>query len=422
LNNINIPFDVPLMDFDEPGDEPDIMGNGHDHHRPVIKAQPYSWPDPARIPPRQFLFGGHYIRKAISATVGSGGRAKTTLGITEAIGMACGVDLMTKQKITPLRVWLVNGEEPQEELDRRIAAVCQHYDISRANCDDRLFAQSIKQVPWRLAKLVNNAATLDHNLLSDIEAEIVANKIDVVMLDPWVSFHSVSESSNEHMDPLIKEGLGGVADRTGCAFEIFHHPGKPKPGQAENVVEDARGASAIIFAVRSARVLNFMTPDEAKKLGIGENERRLHIRVSNGKANMGPLGKATWFKLKVENLPNGDEVACSSPWKPPDPFEGVTTADMHKCRKLAQTGAYRADPRSPDWIGYAIAGVLKIKVSHGGENSTEDLARIKRILKTWFTNKVLKQEKRGDKSRKERTFVVPRRLERRRRPSRPRCR
>src|SRR5262249_15475605 len=294
-----------------------------------------------------------------------------------------------------------------EELERRRAAVCQHYDISRANCDDRLFAQSIKQVPWRLAKLVNNAATLDHNLLADIEAEIVANKIDVVMLDPWVSFHSVSESSNEHMDPLIKEGLGGVDDRTGCAFEIFHHPGKPKPGQAENVVEDARGASAIIFAVRSARVLNFMTPDEAKRLGIGEDERRLHIRVSNGKANMGPLGKATWFKLKVENLPNGDEVACASPWKPPNPFQGVTTADMHKCRTLAQTGAYRLDSRSPEWIGYAVAEVLNINIARGAENSPQDLARIRQVLQTWLKNKVLKTDKREDKNRKKRTFVVP---------------
>src|SRR5262249_24028273 len=145
----------------------------------------------------------------------------------------------------------------------------------------------------------------------------------------------------------------------------------------------------IIWAVRSARVLNFMTPEEAKQLGTAEDERRLHVRVSNGKANMGPLGKATWFKLQVENLPNGAEIACASPWKPPDPFQGVTAADMHKCRTLAQSGAYRLDSRSADWIGYAIAPVLKSKITHGADNNRKDLARIKQIVKTWIKNGVL---------------------------------
>jgi hypothetical protein len=154
-------------------------------------------------------------------------------------------------------------------------------------------------------------------------------------------------------------------------------------------------------------VFNFMTPEEATKLGIAEDDRRLHVRITNGKANMGPLGKATWFKLAVENLPNGDEVACASPWEAPNPFQGVTAADMHKCRTLAQTGAYRLDSRSNDWIGYAVADVLKIPVSHGAENDSKDLARIKQVLQTWFKNKVLDTEKRRDSGRKERTFVVP---------------
>ena len=108
------------------------------------------------------------------------------------------------------------------------------------------------------------------------------------MLDPFISFHSVLENDNGCMDLLLKEGLGGIASRTDSAGEVFHHPGKPKPGQADTTVEDARGASAIIWAVRSARVLNFMTVEEAAKLGIGEDERRLHIRTANGKANMDP--------------------------------------------------------------------------------------------------------------------------------------
>jgi hypothetical protein len=150
-----------------------------------------------------------------------------------------------------------------------------------------------------------------------------------------------------------------------------------------------------------------MTPQEAERLGIAVDDRRLHIRVSNGKANMGPLGKATWLKIVVEPLPNGDEIACSSSWKPSDPFKGVTAADMHKCRTLAQTGAYRVDIRADDWISYMVAEVLGINVVRGADNHAKDLARLKQILATCFKNKVLKIEEREDSKRKKRKFVIP---------------
>jgi hypothetical protein len=37
-------------------------------------------------------------------------------------------------------------------------------------------------------------------------------------------------------------------------------------------------------------------------------------------------------------------VACASSWTPPNPFDGVTAAQMHECRRLAQTGPTAALP------------------------------------------------------------------------------
>jgi RecA-family ATPase len=219
----------------------------------------------------------------------------------------------------------LNAEEDPDELDRRVAAICQRYGISQNDLGGRLFVKSVRDRPLRLATFVNGVATLNRPALDRLEKMIEQRQIDVFMLDPWVSFHAVNESSNMDMDLVVKQGLGTIASKTNSAGEIFHHPGKPKPGQAETTVEDARGASAILWAVRSARVFNFMTPDEAAKLGVTEDFRRLHVRIANGKANMGPLGKAEWIKIEVENLPNGDEVACASRWSPPNPFDGVST-------------------------------------------------------------------------------------------------
>jgi hypothetical protein len=366
------------------------------------------WRDPATIPRREFLFGRHYIRGCIGATIGAGGRAKTTLGSCEAVGMAIGRDLMTGTALAsgPLRVWVLQGEEDQNELDRRFAATCQHYGVTEADLGGRLFVKSVCERPMRLAALVKTVPTLNQGVINEMKALIVANQIDVFMLDPFISFHAVNESANMDMDMVLKDALGSLAKATNSAGEIFHHPGKPKPGQ-ETTVEDGRGASAIIWAVRSARVLNFMTPEEANKIGIAETDRRRHIRITNGKANMGPVGASTWIRIELEPLPNGDEIACGSLWTPPNPFDGVTAEDAKVAQRLSKGGAFRADVQSPQWFGWELAKHLKINVKHGAENAPKDMARIKEIIKTWVKNKVLEIDKREDDRRREKSFIVP---------------
>jgi hypothetical protein len=366
------------------------------------------WVDAKTIPPRAFLYEKHYARKCIGASIGAGGRAKTSGGLFEAVEMALGRNLSTHNPLPAgqLRVLCLNAEEDQDELDRRVAAICQRYNISKADLGDRLFVKSVSDRPLRFATMVRGTASLNQAALAVLESFITRERIDVFMLDPWVSFHSVRESENTDMDLVIKEGLRTIAQKTNSAGEIFHHPGKPKPGQ-DTTVEDARGASAIIWAVRSARVFNFMNTDEATKLGISENERRRYVRISNGKANYGPLDRADWIKIEIENLPNGDEVACVGSWKPQNPFEGVSTTDMETAAKLAQTSAYRADMRSPKWFGWELAVLLKIPVAYGGDNDPKDMARLKAIIKTWLKNKVLEVVKRKDeKDRHEYEFIV----------------
>jgi len=366
------------------------------------------WRDPKTIPPREFLYSRHYIRGAIGATIGAGGRAKTTLSHFEAVSMVIGRDLATGEKLAAgrLRVLCLNAEENQDEIDRRIAAICQCYGVSEHDLGGRLFAISVRDRPLRLATMVNAKPTLDGKALAQLREFINCEHIDVFMLDPFVSFHAVVESDNMHMDLVIKQGLGAIANETNSAGEIFHHPGKPKPGQAETLVEDGRGASAILWAVRSARVLNFMTPDEAAKLGISEDDRRQYIRIANGKANMGPVGKAEWINIEVETLPNGDNVAVASRWTPPNPFDGVSRADMEVARKLAATGEFRADRRSPKWFGYPLAAQLHLAVSAEGETNPKDLARLQTIIKTWLKNKVIETEERKDSEGKDRKFIV----------------
>ena len=71
---------------------------------------------------------------------------------------------------------------------------------------------------------------------------------------------------NGAIDAVAKT-WAGVADATQSAVELIHHTRKQGAGQqAEYTVDDARGAVALIGAVRSARVLN--GKEEAERAGI----------------------------------------------------------------------------------------------------------------------------------------------------------
>jgi hypothetical protein len=375
-----------------------------------IEAIPYSRPDPAAIPQRQFLYGKHYLRGEVSTTIAAGGKAKTTLKLTEAIGMAVGRNLMTTTALNggPLRVWVVNAEEDKDELDRRIAAICQHYKVEPHEHGDRLFVTSLKGQPqWSIATIVGNAPTINRPVVDKLTTEIQTKAIDVLMLDPLVSFHAVKESDNGHMDAVIKEGLGAIAHETRASIGIAHHTGKPKPGQSDASVDDSRGASAIIWAARLNRVLNGMSTVEAKALGISTDDRRLYVRINGGaKANPAPPEKATWVKIEPINLPNGDEVAVVIPWAPPDPFAAAAGDVAYKVRELVKTGEYRADSRSPQWIGFAVADLLGVPLAYGADNKPEHIATAKRAVKMWLSSKTLAIQRRKDENSRERTFVV----------------
>ena len=139
------------------------------------------------------------------------------------------------------------------------------------------------------------------------------------------------------MDLLVKR-LGEIAQRRQCCIELSHHVRKPSMGQAEITVYDARGAGAIVNAVRSCRVLNQMSILEAQQAEIDAEQRGYFIRVDFGKRNMAPPEKARWRKLVSVEIANGDNVQAIEPYDYPKVFSKLTTA---RCR-VGQGPACRA--------------------------------------------------------------------------------
>src|SRR6202023_382069 len=92
----------------------------------------------------------------------------------------------------------------------------------------------------------------DQAIIAALTGELQRKHIDVLTIDPLASSHGVPENDNTNIDRVIKEGFSAIAHQTNAAIDLLHHVRKSGSDQTSYTVDDARGASAIIGAVRSA--------------------------------------------------------------------------------------------------------------------------------------------------------------------------
>jgi hypothetical protein len=352
--------------------------------RLAIPAFSSDWCDVTKIPRRRWLYGQHYVRGSATITIAESGIGKSTLEICEAIAMASGESLLGVTVDEPVKVLYWNGEEPRDEIARRVHAVCEHYKIKPHSIADKFhFTSGLDQFPIKIVQATRKGIGVDTKLVADIVDYIRANDIGVMFIDPLISCHSVPENDTSGMDAVAKT-WAKVATATNCAIELVHHTRKPgREGDGENHIADARGAGALVAAVRGSRIINQMTEKEAGEFDI-EGERFEYFRLNRGKVNMTRRGSTSWFRLvsvtignSEPNMPNeGDNMQTLIHWKPPDVLDIVTIKHMHAVRAKAASGEYLRDPKAKDgtWFGEVIAEVVGLDVN-------EQRMAIERILK-----------------------------------------
>lgn len=375
--------------------------------------RPFAISNFASIPRREFLYGKHYIREFVSATISPGGVGKSSLGLVEAVAMATGRPLLGVFVERPLRVLNWNLEDPRDESDRRVAGILQHYGLSTADLGGRLFLESGRDNPLTLAAEGRAGTVVNEDTIEFLVEFARAERLDVIQFDPFVSAHKVNENDNNAIDAVVK-ALARVASRAGMAIEIVHHSRKAPSGERESVTtdDDARGAGAIKGGARAMRALNRMTRAEAQRFGIDEARARSFVRIDDGKQNLAPPSdRATWFQIVGEALPNGglglpgDNVGVVEPWTPPSAFEGVTTDHARAVRAAAgeasSTAPFRESDQAKEWIGHKIGKIVGF-----GTTEKAGKARARAMLKAWIENEILAIEHRWIDG-KSRPVVVP---------------
>lgn len=346
--------------------------------------------DLAHIPPRRWLYGHELIRGFVTILASPGGVGKTAYTVPVGLSVALGRPLLDSRARVHVNgaVWFYNLEDPLVELDRRIAAALLAHNLTQGQLNDVVYVDSGRDRPLCLAKR-NKFGDLE--VWPETDALVAALRrrgIVLLVIDPFIHSHEGKENDNGEMAKMIAE-WARVADQADCAVWLVHHFRKGGNGADPDAI---RGAVAIVGAVRSAWTVSTMSAEEAKALGIGEDDRGYYFRHDNAKQNMAPpSSKAMWHELVnihlkngTDDYPDGDFVQAVKAWAPPSPWQGITWADieaiLEKIEEGPEPGEYYAMAKQAKdrWVGNLII-----------ERCGKSVADATQIVKVWEKEKMI---------------------------------
>ena len=339
-----------------------------------LNAQPAALPDPASIPPRGWLLGTRLVRRHVSMLAAPGGVGKSAFALATACSLATGRDLLDERVHHAVPAWVMNLEDPADEMDRRLAGLMRCHGISRDALHGRLFLHHGRN--RRLVMAAAGSAGVTFPDQDAVLAAVQASGIGLVVVDPFIKSHELDENSNAHMDAAAT-AWAAVADAGACAVLLVHHTRKGAPGAGQEAgIEAARGAKSLSDAARSATLLTPMTEQEAEALGVPVAERTRHIRLDDAKANLAPRAAAArWFRLDPWPLgngnadyPDGDTVAVCVPWSPKSVWAAHTPEALNLALDRIAAGPGRGTLYAParrgrtgaGWVGWVLTGALGI--------------------------------------------------------------
>jgi hypothetical protein len=364
----------------------------------------YDMFDEASIEPRRWIYGNHYLRSFVSVLASAGGVGKTSLQIVEALAIVTGKPLLGEPVKEQTNVWLVNLEDPLEEIQRRILAAMKHFDIKPDEVRGKLFVNAGRDFSLKFGIQTREGVLPNTKLVKYLCEQIPKKQIGCVFIDPFVGAHNINENDNMAVNAIVTE-IRKVADETKCAIGLVHHIRK---GNGEDAsIDSVRGAGSLIGAARAARIVNRMSPDEAARIGIDEAEVRSIMRVDDGKANLSPPAEAALYRKMIGiKIANGEWIGVCVPYTLPDAFDGVAGKDAKTAQRIVADAHSAGDPlressQSLNWVGIPIAEMLGIDITE-----KKGKAKVSSIIKTWIKTNVLAVERISDNRQAREVSVV----------------
>jgi hypothetical protein len=364
-------------------------GSEEQKPRDPFDLQPIRIVEQRAIPHRQWLYGHHLIRGYVSLLVAPGGTGKSSLVLGMCMALATNRPILGSTIYQQCNVALLNLEDPQDEIDRRVTALAMRYGITNQDLAGRLFVSPA----GRNVRIAENGPD-GFSIVNPDEKRIIERvrdeHIDVLAVDPFSESHTLEENSNPAMIQAAA-AWRRVARDGECSVFLTHHVRK---GLVESI-EAARGAKALTDSARVGLLLSTMTEKEAEDLGIPPETRLQYVRLDDAKANMAPrAAKAAWFHLDNITLDNaddtythGDQVVVIETWQSPSPWDNVSVPDcndvLDKIAAGMPDGSLYTDSRrggGARWVGALLVDML---------GKTEDQAAT--IITAWLKSGLLER-------------------------------
>ena len=371
----------------------------------------YDMFDEASIEPRKWIYAHHYLRSFVSVLASAGGIGKTSLQIVEALAIVTGRPLLGEEVKERTNVWLVNLEDPLEEIQRRVLASMRHYGIKPAEVEGRLFVNAGRDFSLKFGIQTRDGVLPNTKLVEYLCKKIPEKQIGCVFIDPFVGAHNINENDNMAVNAIVAE-IRRVADETKSAIGLVHHIRK---GNGEDAsIDSVRGAGSLIGAARAARVINRVSEDDAMKLGVEPDKAKGIFRVDDGKANLAPpADKSTYRQMIGVKIDNGEWIGVCVPFELPDEWKGMTDKVVNEMLRMIELGPVTSDgseeyysirPQDRDrFVGRVITTFAFDDPTH-----MKNDGQAKRIIKTWHERGLIEEfEYRSESQRKDRKGVRP---------------
>jgi AAA domain len=375
--------------------------------------------DIKNIPPREFIYGKFMIRGFVSCEVGTGGTGKTSHCLGVAMSIASGISVFSTAKpgeddeyhvvhiIGP--VVYFNLEDPQDEMDRRVAAEMLHRGFKPEDMRNRLYTASGRDSPFCVASVGKGGKIVRHDIQPAIDL-LIQYGIVAMFVDPLINTHELDGNRNDHIAIVIDQ-FRQIAHAANCAICLVHHFRK---GGVAGDVESSMGGITLTNGCRAVETLTTMTLEDAAILGIKPERRRGYVRLDNAKANLAaPPAEHDWYQFHSVPLtngtptyPKGDTVGVLMRWRPTSALHSVSwrTVEAMLDQIDAGTGGgaqvglpgtggigqeyYSSARQSTRWVGTPIMAHLGI---------TAEAAVLQ--IKEWLATGVLMRDDYMSKSR-----------------------
>ena len=266
------------------------------------------------IPKRQWLVDHLCLKAYITGLVAPGGVGKSSLALALGISVASNNDILNLGVRKQANVLIINNEDSDDELKRRIAGITTQFGINPISLKDTLFYISGYEKKYMLSEM-SDSGQKETAFAGDLIKYMLEKDIGLLIVDPFVSTHNAPENDNTAMDQVMSI-YRKIAAKTGAAITLIHHTRKQQDtkGSSAGNADIARGASALKDAVRVVATLTPMSKDEAKALTFDAQKRSRHFRLDLAKQNFSPACvNAWWFRMESCLIDNGEHVGVPVP-------------------------------------------------------------------------------------------------------------